>query len=393
MSSTPNSCSVGRIPSSGASSLSFILGAICAVRAGGKGMTDHRFRPARSQLFGHMNVDFVSFISDADTSSSSSPLASHNRLASLAATAEEDDEGAIRPLANDLAILNGLEKMYSSLPPEHKLEERDYAPVHVNPSVIPTYLPSVRVWEYNTTRSAREETIARSRSEQDDAGCDAPDMEPGFFARWMPSFFSPRRPATVCHSERRQRQQQQSRPDRHSSSHAPGRTNTYLTPLAYTQYHIPRHELERANKAARRLLNDGNASSLEVEPPRWSVEYTTLSTSEAANRLLEAIPSQPNRGGELPPSRRHADPVLEPALLPPPLQNLLAAPPCAAKFHRVRRMLRKLDLTPYNGVISAREGLTIGAWIKMARWVSEEGQAGDRWKSFRHRMGVGSGEL
>lgn len=343
-----------------------------------------------------MNVDFVSFISDADTPSSSSSPTSHNRLASLAATAEDDNDEAIRPLANDLAILNGLEKMYSSLPPEHKLHERDYAPVHVNPSVIPTYLPSVRVWEYNTTRSARDETIARSRSEQDDSGCDAPDTEPGFFARWMPSFFLPRRPSTVCHSERQQ-QQQQSRPDRHSSPHAPGRTNTYLTPLAYTQYHIPRHELERANKAARRLvLKQGNASSSseeeEVEPPRWSVEYTTLSTSEAANRLLEAIPSRSDRGRAQPPPSRHADPVLKPALLPPPLQNLLATPPSAAKFHRVRRLLRKLDLTPYNGVMSAREGLTVGAWIKMARWVSEEGQE-ERWKSFRRRMGVGSGEL
>ena len=347
-----------------------------------------------------MNVDFVSFISDADTPSlsSSSPPTSRNSLVPPAA--EEDDEGAIRPLANDLAILNGLEKLYSSLPPEHKLHERDYVPVHVNPSVIPTYLPSIRVWEYNTTRSARDETIARSRSEQDYAGCDAPDTEPGFLAGWMPSFFSPRQPPspTVCHSERQQ-QQQRSRPDRHSSPHAPGRTNTYLTPLAYTQYHIPRHELERANKAAQQLLlMQGNASSSsseeeEVEPPRWSVEYTTLSTSEAANRLLEAIPSQPNRGSELPPPSRHADPVLKPALLPPPLQNLLATPPSAAKFHRVRRMLRKLDLTPYNGVISAREGLTVGAWIKMARWVSEEGQEDERWKRFRQRMGVGSGEL
>ncbi|KWU43467.1 hypothetical protein RHOSPDRAFT_13083, partial [Rhodotorula sp. JG-1b] len=103
------------------------------------------------QLFGHMNVDFVSFISDADTPSlsSSSPPTSRNSLVPPAA--EEDDEGAIRPLANDLAILNGLEKLYSSLPPEHKLHERDYVPVHVNPSVIPTYLPSIRVWEYNTT--------------------------------------------------------------------------------------------------------------------------------------------------------------------------------------------------------------------------------------------------
>lgn len=337
-----------------------------------------------------MNVDFVSFISDADTPSSSS----RDRLTSPATAPAEDDPGTIRPLANDLAILNGLEKMYSSLPPDHKLAERDYAPVHVNPSVIPTYLPSVRVWEYNTTRSARDETMARSRSEQDYyPGCNGSEVELDFFARWMPFLRREHktRPATVCHSVRLQ--QQQSRPDRHSSPHAPGRTNTYLTPLAYTQYHIPRHELERANKAARQvLLKQGNASSPEVESPRWSVEYTTLSTSEAANRLLATTPSRANRGDRLAPSSRHGDPVLKPALLPLPLQNLLATPPSAAKFHRVRRLLHRLDLTPYNGVISAQEGLTVGAWIKMARWVSEKGQE-DRWKSFRHRMGVGSGEL
>ncbi|GAA5977370.1 hypothetical protein JCM10908_004955 [Rhodotorula pacifica] len=317
------------------------------------------------QLFGHMNVDFVSFLTDADTSSSSSRAAN----ASLAPVGG----GMYRPLANDLTLLAGLEKMYSSLPPKHKLKERDYVPIHVNPSVIPTYVPSVRIWEYNTTRSARDETVRRVRSGQD--GDDLPDQV-GFFARWTPPFMRPRRADTS--SERLSKRH----PNRHSSRHSPSRSNSYLTPLAYTQYHIPHHELERANKAAKRVLKAGNDTS-SIEPPSWSIEYTTLSTSEAAARLLAAVSSAKKNGTK--------DPVLLPALLPQPLQTLLASPPSAAKLHRVRRMLRKLDLTPYNGVMSAREGLTVGAWIRMAKWVSEKGK--DRWKGFRYRMGAGSGEL
>ncbi|GAA5864110.1 hypothetical protein JCM3774_006384 [Rhodotorula dairenensis] len=336
------------------------------------------------QLFGHMNVDFVSFITDADTHSSS--LAAGPRPRPEAARARVG--GPLRPLANDFAILSGLEKLYGSLPPAHKLDERDYAPVHVNPSVIPTYLPSVRVWEYNATRSARDEAVVRSRTGQDPP---EGETEPSLLARWFPLVFGRRREeeqrASSASASRR-------REDRHSSPHAPGRTNTYLTPLSYTQYHIPRRELERANKAARRnLLAGGNGNgTASIEPPVWSVEYTTLSTSEAAARLLASSSSSSRGNCTKDPSRCQVDPVLQPALLPAPLQNLLATPPSAAKFHRVRRLLRKLDLTPYNGVMTAQEGLTVGAWIRMARWVTEKGQ-GDRWAGFRHRMGVGSGAL
>lgn len=330
-----------------------------------------------------MNVDFVSFISDADASPSSSRLHAGNH-----ARLPHNHGHTVHSSSGDVSTLDLLARMYSSLPARHKLHERDFAPVHVSPSVIPTYLPSVRVWEYNTTRSAKDESLRLTRAEQDrDDDLLARGRRVGWW-RWLSRFFS----GTSARDLRAEFEATQQRdPNRLSSRHSPWRTNTYLTPLAYTQYYIPEEELERANKAARRVLKSSNGTDPgSIEPPRWSVEYTTLSTSEAAYRLLEqqspfAGADNQNR------SPSSHDPLLIPGLLPPPLQNLLATPPSAAKFHRVRRMLNKLDLTPYNGVLSAREGLTVGAWIDMAKWVSKKGAK--RWEGFRLRMGVGSGEL
>lgn len=341
---------------------------------------------AGRQLFGHMNVDFVSFISDTDASSSSS--SSLRSTGSHAHLLHAYTQG-VHSSSGDVSTLDLLARMYSSLPARHKLHERDYAPVHVSPSVIPTYLPSVRVWEYNTTRGAKDESLRLTRAEQD-RDVDLARAGHVGWRRWLVRLFS-RSNKQVLRVESDPESLWQRDPNRFSSRHSPWRTNTYLTPLAYTQYYIPRDELERANKAAKRVLKSSNGTgSGSIEPPRWSVEYTTLSTSEAAARLLE---KQSPFAGQVKGNHSTSshDPLLIPDLLPPPLQNLLATPPSAAKFHRVRRMLNKLDLTPYNGVLSAREGLTVGAWIDMAKWVSKKGAK--RWEGFRLRMGVGSGEL
>lgn len=85
-----------------------------------------------SQLFGHMNVDHFTFItpSDLHPSSHKSPLSTLRS-----------------PNLPDM-----LHTAYSSLHSDKKTKLGDYSIVSTNPSVIPTYLPTMRVWQYNVTR-------------------------------------------------------------------------------------------------------------------------------------------------------------------------------------------------------------------------------------------------
>ncbi|GJN92682.1 hypothetical protein Rhopal_005717-T1 [Rhodotorula paludigena] len=333
-----------------------------------------------SQLFGHMNVDMFSFIQDADASLSSSST----RSPSLAPpTSHTSNNRLISPFSSSL--VDSVHDLYSSLPSLAKLEERDYAPVHVNPSVIPTYLPGVRVWEYNTTRGAKDGSMLRARAEQDDNLEDAADEEGGGWIRRL-----------LRRKGQKGKEKRPTRPPRHSSPHSPSRTNTFLSPLSYTQYVIPLSELERPASSAPGFDND-----TRPEPPRWEIEYTTLSASEAARRILAASSSSTSSS---PRSGAAHDPVFSSAHLPasllaalPSLQAAAGSPALPARsYHTLRRLLKQHNLTPYDGVLSAAEGLTVRAWVRLARWVVGKDAGGERkkrWDEFRDRMSIGSGEL
>ncbi|BGP41668.1 Endopolyphosphatase [Rhodotorula kratochvilovae] len=318
------------------------------------------------QLFGHMNVDMFSFIQEADTSSALLPSASLSPPASHAT-----NNRLLAPFSSSL--VDGLHSLYTSLPSLKKLKERDYLPVHVNPSVIPTYLSGLRVWEYNTSREAREEMRERVRAEQDD-DLEEDDEERGTLARLVDAVKRKGRRGGKGKKGKKRPQDpdRPPKPPRRSSPHAPARTNTYLSPLSYTQYFLPLSAYTAPGVA------NGSA------PPQWQVEYTTLSASEAARRLIAG------EGGQ-------SDPVFPPETLPAPVRALLSSPRAhtPSALHALRRALKRAHLTPYDGVLSAAEGLTVRAWVRAARWVvgKEKGGEEGEWEAFRGRMGVGSGEL
>ncbi|BGO93180.1 hypothetical protein NBRC10512_007569 [Rhodotorula toruloides] len=323
------------------------------------------------QLFGHMNVDFFSFLQDSDTSQ---PARSACSSRSSSSPAPND----LRALSSSL--LSSTYSLYSHLPPSHKTHEKDYAPVYVSPSVIPTYLPGVRVWEYNATDEGGE--MWRKIREEQDADLE----EDGEGESWLDRVRTwvgrrgkkgRRGGKGKGRSKRPPRNPDRPpRPPRHSSPHAPTRKNTYLTPLSYTQYYLSLEALEEANAAAAERAR-GNETD-QLEPPKWELMYTTLSTTELARRLSDE-------------STR--DPLFPSSLLPPPIRTLLSSPSTPSRTHRLRRMLHSLNLTPYDGVLSSGEGLTVKALLRVARWVTEGKKGGKRWEAFRWRMGVGSGEL
>ena len=319
-----------------------------------------------------MNVDMFSFVQEADTSSTS---ASSSRP--RAGTSPAPNDRLVVPFS--ASIVDGLHALYDSLPALDKLRERDYLPVHVNPSVIPTYLPGLRVWEYNTSRHAREQTLELVRAEQD--GDDAELFSSSTAGSTLERLAAALTGGTFKpHRERPTDPDRPPKPPRHSSPHAPARRNTYLSPLAYTQYYLPLSSFEAPGVA------NGSVA------PHWEVEYTTLSTSELAKRLVRASPSS---------SSLAHDPLFPLDTLPARVRALLASPRVRspAALHALRRALRRAKLTPYDGVLSADEGLTVRAWVRAARWVvgNEEGRDGGKgegqWEAYRERMGVGSGEL
>lgn len=337
-----------------------------------------------------MNVDMLSFIRDTDTSSAS-PASSPSALSPAS------NDRLIEPFSS--SIVDGVRAMYESLPPLAKLKERDYLPVHVNPSVIPTYLPGLRVWEYNTSRGARDETVRLVRAEQDDDLASASTLSShegsGLLARLAVALT---RGAYKPHTAPGSPADDPDRPPpppRHSSPHAPARRNTYLSPLAYTQYFLPLESF-----SAPGVANGTRA-------PRWAVEYTTLSTSDLARRLVASTSmaraghaDSDSSGGDDEHGKYKHDPVFPLSALPQPVRTLLQSERARspAALHALRRALRRAKLTPYDGVLSAREGLTVRAWVRAARWVLGKEERGPsrgegEWEAYRERMAVGSGEL
>ncbi|BGP17928.1 hypothetical protein JCM10213_003936 [Rhodosporidiobolus nylandii] len=344
------------------------------------------------QLFGHMNVDHFSFVTPKDAQArsaltgSSSPMLPATRRtlfslpslpsfllrSSLTSTStstfdgDEDEPVGVESLTDDLFSL------YSSLPSPSPdggsgggAQLDGYAVSHVNPSVIPTYLPGIRVWEYNISRPS-----APSAAEDEE--------HDGWWTRLL----------TMGRKGKKRGKKGRKGKKGHRKSrfaNAPSRRNAFLTPLAYTQYYLPESALSAANAAAAVALSSGANSTGGLEPPQWQVEYTTLSSSAVAGRLLAS--------GGTNSSSSSSDPLFLPTTLPAPLAALLSHPPSGTTRHALRRLLKKLHLTPYDSLLRDGRGLTLQEWVRAARGLRKGGRSGKEWKAFRDRMGVGSGEL
>lgn len=99
-----------------------------------------------------MNVDHFNLIHASDVLPSSS-LETTSLPLSL--------DGPFTPFVSS-SLADDLHKDYAELPRRRKTNLSDYHIVNVNPSVIPTYLPAVRIWQYNITASeARHPPLVR----------------------------------------------------------------------------------------------------------------------------------------------------------------------------------------------------------------------------------------
>lgn len=174
-------------------------------------------------------------------------------------------------------LLHGdLYESFQALPPRRKIKYEDYAIAHTSPSVVPTFLPSVRVWHYNVTNPSDAYLPSI------DAARDGQGTVPSSWRRLLDRAMQTWEALSADGLDRifaiditrrrkgrkhRKKKKPVPRLTRHFSPFSPSRTNRYLTPLGYTQYYLP---LES-----------------QQESPTWSIEYVTYRTNKLKTYLPE----------------------------------------------------------------------------------------------------------
>jgi endopolyphosphatase len=165
---------------------------------------------------------------------------------------------------------------FQALPARRKIRPENYVITHTGPSVIPTFLPSVRVWHYNVTDPSDSYRPSLEGTSVVNAGDDtawkrlidrASEAWGSFSLDGLMKLYDfdilKRRRGR---KHRKKKKKPIVRLPRHSSPHAPSRTNRYLTPLGYTQYILP----------------------LDKHPgPDWTIEYVTY----PAKKLKTFLPA------------------------------------------------------------------------------------------------------
>ncbi|TBU49566.1 Metallo-dependent phosphatase-like protein [Dichomitus squalens] len=184
-------------------------------------------------LYGHMNMDHF-FLLDA------------NQLSRPRNMSSTSDNGISTLKQKKKELYKTLMQEFSDLPKYENLDHDNYGVVNVAPPVVPTYLPSFRIFTYNTTGEPYE------------PGHLGEDEQPGRTPRSMKDVAGP-----LCADEAYENTWRcKLTQPWHSSPRSPSRRNTLWTPLGYAQYYLP--DLEGADEEHR---------------PKFKLEYLTLPAS------------------------------------------------------------------------------------------------------------------
>ncbi|KAJ6599058.1 endopolyphosphatase [Mycena vulgaris] len=168
-------------------------------------------------LYGHMNADHFFLLEAGDLA-----------LIEPAKSAHQED------------LFETLIADFAAIPKAKDINLDNYAVINVSPSVVPTYLPSFRVYSYNVTgaptnRLGRKHGHHRGDRKDKAAQCKLDAYRETWRCQLNESW--------------------------HSDADAPSRRNQLWTPLGYAQYYIPH-------------LEDGNKS----HTPSFKLEYVTYGT-------------------------------------------------------------------------------------------------------------------
>lgn len=262
--------------------------------------------------------------------------------------------------SGDTALQTELYQDFGNMPSLRKIKYDDYAAVNVAPSVVPTYLPGIRVYSYNTSDESRYIPA------RDDEYFEEPDVSLfsralDLLAAALPRALSdllPRDTSSLLrrnggHRHKRRKHKKQHKCDRpenedkphcrwrrrqrHANATSPSRSNRYLSPLGYAQFYLPDLEVR--------------ADGL---PPAWEIEYTTYSR-ERLEAVLEGTDE-----ASMPPVPVH---------LLPGAGNTTSSPAITDRL---------TEITPF----SMRD-LTISSW---AAFATKLVKSKNQWKRFASNM-------
>ncbi|WVF68665.1 hypothetical protein IAT40_003436 [Kwoniella sp. CBS 6097] len=260
-------------------------------------------------LFGHMNIDHFFFIdvdeleatpvsksksksklkmrskahlSSSSSSFSNSTTSSFDYLPPLGPSLSSD--GEVRTMGGQ-TLMEELRKDFEDMPSKKDIKLKDYIAVNVAASVIPTYLPGVRVFSYNITgldedrvnddvffRQSPGSTVLEEDDgegdEDEDRDRDRDSNEEYFVKGDIGTDMKKDRRPGHRHGRPKSdcsRPENEDKPHcvfkhkpRYYNKNSPSRSNKPLSPLGYTQFYLP-----KVNKQTE-------------EVPEWFVEYTTF---------------------------------------------------------------------------------------------------------------------
>ncbi|WVR08267.1 hypothetical protein IAU60_005314 [Kwoniella sp. DSM 27419] len=353
-------------------------------------------------LFGHMNIDHFFFIDVIELEST--PMRDSSRLSSFDNFTASKFPSHLPPLANhqhplgpgltgegEIRVMGGgqnlideLKKDFEDMPNPKKLKMKDYVAVNVAASVIPTYLPGVRVFSYNITGLEDDavdndvffrpssKPVSENVEEQDNEEVEDEDSGEDDHEGTVGATKKNRRPGH--RHGRKHKKGDCSRPEnedkphcvfkrlpRYYSKDSPSRSNRPLTPLGYTQFYLPKVDKQTE------------------EVPEWVVEYTTFKKS-----VLVPGDGSPGENitkigewGQPYPVPLHLLPAYDPSLFDDQAKG--KGNDDGERDHKKELFEKALKkITPWK-----MRDLTIGSYVRLSRKLVEEKKM---WKKFSDFM-------
>ncbi|SPC61264.1 related to PPN1 - vacuolar endopolyphosphatase [Ustilago sp. UG-2017b] len=220
------------------------------------------------QHFGHMNTDafFVQEDMEAVYSSISSEAGMGDEAEAevepeeMEEEMEEMEEAEERDEVEtkDEGLPGDLKRDFSTLPGKGRTNKDFYSVFFVAPSIIPTYYPSIRLWTYNVSESARNQPFTSNlntiSSIEPNTGLgedDDEELEP--FSRHHHRPTPPKKKKGKKHRKHKL--------PRHTSPSSPSRTNTYLSMLGYSQWVM---DIDDQNETIESILHPHKLNSAGV---------------------------------------------------------------------------------------------------------------------------------
>ncbi|KAK0546965.1 Endopolyphosphatase [Tilletia horrida] len=342
------------------------------------------------QHFGHMNVDAF-FVQEDEEAVSSFNVTTDASAETQVVGTSKHHKVHVTSLADDL------QADYATLPGRNRANLDYYHAYFAAPSIVPTFLPTIRVFTYNTTKDAKytpsqaqadlsyRALINDTDTDEDDDEEDENLVEDDIRTKGR----SHRR----RHRKHKKKKHHKKKLPRYASPDSPARTNTYLSMLGYSQWVL---DLDRANEEW------ANATAAENRKGKieFALEYATYEPETLWSPYLSEMENKDRegRGSHTPVPKHLLDRQLSRIGVEPPryFQQGSSPRPLAKSLSRLRpasdnaagpdvhssaklRLPKAIKhMTDYS-----MESLTVEPMMELARRLASDKKL---WKRFTGRM-------